>query len=321
MDINNIAQTILLSIATSIILGRFIIPILRKQHIGQNIRDDGPQSHLTKQGTPTMGGVIIGLTIIIGVIIARKFDLPLLIVLISTFCFGAVGFIDDFLGLILKRSMGLDAKQKILLQIVFSIIMMVLLKRYNPTGFSIIRVPFIDYDLDLGLFAYIYFPFLLIGTVNAVNLTDGLDGLLSSVTVPILPFLFLVAARTGMASIQSFILVLLGAILGFLVFNSNKASVFMGDTGSMTIGGAIAGLAIITNTTLFLPIFGIIYVIEAGSVIIQVISYKTRNKKRVFLMSPIHHHYELKGYNEQKIVTAFTIVSTIAVLFSTVLYF
>ena len=318
MDIKNMAIIVLMSTLGSILIGRFIIPIQRNKHIGQHIRDDGPQSHLSKQGTPTMGGVIIGLTLIIGTIVLRKFDGALLIVLFSTFSFGAVGFIDDFLKLVMKRSLGLTAKQKIVLQIIFSIILIYLIKNFDERLFAEIRIPFTDKNLKLGILAYLYFPFLLLGTVNAVNLTDGLDGLVSSVTVPVLGFLLL--ASIGIQSISGFVLVMLGAIFGFLVYNSNKASVFMGDTGSMTIGGAIAGLAIATNTTLFLPIFGIIYVIEAASVIIQVISYKTRNKKRVFLMSPIHHHYELKGYNEQKIVTAFTIVSTIAVLISIISY-
>ncbi|MDO5718005.1 MAG: phospho-N-acetylmuramoyl-pentapeptide-transferase [Tissierellia bacterium] len=319
MEIKYISIILFLSTIFAIIIGKIFIPILKKRHIGQNIRDDGPKSHLAKQGTPTMGGIIIAITLIAGIIALSKFDLPLGIVLLCTFGFGAVGFIDDFMKLIMRRSLGLNAKQKIVLQVLISAIVVFLYKRYSLESFSYLKVPFIGKNIDIGAFIYILIPFVLIGTVNAVNLTDGLDGLVSSVTIPVLPFLLIVSA--GVESVQGFVIVLMGSVLGFLVFNSNKASVFMGDTGSMTIGGAIAGLALVTNTVFFLPIFGLIYVIEAGSVIIQVISYKTRNKKRVFLMSPIHHHYELKGYNEQKIVTSFSIISLLAVLVAVMGYF
>lgn len=313
------AITLLFSILISIGLGKVIIPVLKNKHIGQNIRDDGPKSHLTKAGTPTMGGVIIGLVLILGIILRFKFDLPLIIVALSTFSFGVVGFIDDYTKLIMKRSLGLTEKQKIIAQIIFSVFIVILLKRYLGESFSVLKVPFTTKSIDIGIFAYFLYPFVLIGTVNAVNLTDGLDGLVSSVTIPILPLIFILTP-ISLISVRSFIIVLLGSILGFLVYNSNKASVFMGDTGSMILGGAIAGLALVTNTVLFLPIYGFVYVMEAGSVIIQVTSYKTRNKKRVFLMSPIHHHFELKGNNEQKIVTGFSVLSTICALIAYIAY-
>lgn len=323
MDIQNYAKLLLLSILISAVLGKIIIPVLKKQKVGQNIRDDGPESHLKKQGTPTMGGIIIALTVLIGFLILflsgfissvsdSKLRLKIGFVLLSAFGFGGIGFVDDFMMLVMKRSMGLDEKQKIVMQFALSIILVYMLKQIYPETFSIFKIPFINKSVNLGISSYLIYFLLFLGTVNAVNLTDGLDGLLSSVTIPVLLLMVLISRQDLL--VISFAIVLLGAILGFLFYNSNKASVFMGDTGSMFIGGAIAAMALLTETSLYLPIYGVIYVIEAGSVIIQVISYKTRNKKRVFLMSPIHHHYELKGFNEQKIVTAFANVSLMASL-------
>ncbi|MDO5690652.1 MAG: phospho-N-acetylmuramoyl-pentapeptide-transferase [Tissierellia bacterium] len=320
MDIKQMAVVLLLSTILSTVLGRFTIPILKGFKIGQNIRDDGPKSHLSKQGTPTMGGVIILMTLVLGMIAGLKFNLPILIVLLTTFGFGAVGFVDDYMKLIMKRSLGLTAMQKIVAQVLISVLVMLLYRYAAPESFSLLRIPFTKEYLDIGILAYPLYTVMLIGAVNAVNLTDGLDGLLSSVSIPVLAVLLLIV-RAVTPELEHFVLVMMGGILGFLFYNSNKAAIFMGDTGSMAIGGAVAGLSMITQTTLYLPILGLIYVVEALSVIIQVISYKTRNKKRVFLMSPIHHHYELKGYNEQKIVTAFTLVSTCVALLTILAYF
>ncbi len=305
MDKNYIIQ-VFVAILASIVIGKFYIPFLRKQNVGQNVSDWGPEDHLEKQGTPTMGGVIIALSLLIAMVFARNWGYQTMFLIIASFGFGGIGFIDDFLMLIMKKAVGLTAKQKIVLQIALGILLSLILKSKFPQLFGNFAIPFTDQVLNLGFFSHFVYVFVMVGAVNAVNLTDGLDGLLSFVTIPVL---ILLAYIGKSQEIHSFALILLGAIIGFLVYNSNPATIFMGDTGSMFIGGAVAGLAIMTGTVLYLAIYGIIYVIEAGSVIIQVISYKTRNKKRVFLMTPIHHHYELKGYPEQKIVVAFTVVS------------
>lgn len=313
--IKSITLLLLNAIVLSIILGKLFIPILKKMYIGQNIREEGPKEHYKKSGTPTMGGIIILLTIIILSIIYLPKDLKLLIIIIGSLGFGFVGFIDDFLKLVMKRSLGLSAKGKLLLQFAISFIVIYLLKKELGVDYDKVILPFSKNTIHLGYSIFIIYPFIMLGTVNAVNLTDGLDGLVSTVTLPVLGFL-LVASNHDLST-SGIVIITFGALLGFLVFNSNKASVFMGDTGSMLLGGLITTIALMYNMALFIPIFGFIYLIEALSVIIQVISYKTRNKKRVFLMSPIHHHYELKGYNEQKIVTAFSVISVICCLIAT----
>lgn len=314
MNINYLTRELLFSLIVALVLGKIIIPILNRQSIGQNVSEYGPESHLKKQGTPTMGGIIIFLTLVIGVLVFKLFSKEMIVTLVACFGFGIIGFIDDFLMLIMKRAEGLTPKQKMALQIILSIIVTYLIKTLLPANFAIYKIPFVGKEVKLELISYFLYPLVLVASANAVNLTDGLDGLVSSVSLPVFVFLGFVSQQTTL--LNEFSVIMLGSLLGFLAYNTNKASVFMGDTGSMTIGGAVGILSILTGYTLYLPIFGIIYVIEAGSVIIQVISYKTRNKKRVFLMTPIHHHFELKGFNEQKIVTNFTIVTVIAVLIS-----
>lgn len=314
MNINYLTRELLFSLIVALVLGKIIIPILNRQSIGQNVSEYGPESHLKKQGTPTMGGIIIFLTLVIGVLVFKLFSKEMIVTLVACFGFGIIGFIDDFLMLIMKRAEGLTPNQKMALQIILSIIVTYLIKTLLPANFAIYKIPFVGKEVKLELISYFLYPLVLVASANAVNLTDGLDGLVSSVSLPVFVFLGFVSQQTTL--LNEFSVIMLGSLLGFLAYNTNKASVFMGDTGSMTIGGAVGILSILTGYTLYLPIFGIIYVIEAGSVIIQVISYKTRNKKRVFLMTPIHHHFELKGFNEQKIVTNFTIVTVIAVLIS-----
>lgn len=314
MNINYLARELLFSLIVALVLGKIIIPILNRQSIGQNVSEYGPESHLKKQGTPTMGGIIIFLTLVIGVLVFKLFSKEMLVTLVACFGFGIIGFIDDFLMLIMKRAEGLTPKQKMALQIILSIVVTYLIKTLLPANFAIYKIPFVGKEVKLELLSYFLYPLVLVASANAVNLTDGLDGLVSSVSLPVFIFLGFVSQQVTL--LNEFSVIMLGSLLGFLAYNTNKASVFMGDTGSMTIGGAVGILSILTGYTFYLPIFGIIYVIEAGSVIIQVISYKTRNKKRVFLMTPIHHHFELKGFNEQKIVTNFTIVTVIAVLIS-----
>ncbi len=304
----NTILIILISLVLTLILGRIIIPILRSSHIGQNIRQEGPKSHYEKAGTPTMGGIIFLISALVLTLIFVPFSMKTFILLLSTFGFGAIGFIDDFRKLVLKRSLGLTAKQKIILQVALSFVIAVLCFIFQNDTITKLWIPFTDFRLNVSILGIPIMMFIMIGTSNAVNLTDGLDGLSTQVSIPVF-ITFIILAQD--IENKLFASIMLGAVLGFLFYNSNPASVFMGDTGSMAIGGAVVALAINMGMTLFLVILGGVYVAESLSVIIQVASYKFRNKKRIFLMTPIHHHYELKGYKEPKIVTGFTIVSVI----------
>ncbi|MDU5085839.1 MAG: phospho-N-acetylmuramoyl-pentapeptide-transferase [Anaerococcus vaginalis] len=304
----NTILIILISLILTLILGKIIIPILRSSHIGQNIRQEGPKSHYGKAGTPTMGGIIFLISALVLTLIFVPFSMKTFILLLATFGFGAIGFIDDFRKLILKRSLGLTAKQKIILQVALSFLIAILCSIFQNDTITKLWIPFTDIRLNVSILGIPIMMFIMIGTSNAVNLTDGLDGLSTQVSIPV--FLTFIILSQNIED-ELFASIMLGSVLGFLFYNSNPASVFMGDTGSMAIGGAVVGLAINMGMTLFLIILGGVYVAEALSVIIQVASYKFRNKKRIFLMTPIHHHYELKGYKEPKIVTGFTIVSVI----------
>lgn len=299
---------ILISLILTLILGKIIIPILKNSHIGQNIRQEGPKSHYDKAGTPTMGGIIFLISALVLTLIFVPFSMKTFILLLATFGFGAIGFIDDFRKLVLKRSLGLTAKQKIILQVALSFVIAVLCFIFQNDTITKLWIPFTDFRLNVSILGIPIMMFIMIGTSNAVNLTDGLDGLSTQVSIPVF-ITFIILAQN--IENKLFASIMLGAVLGFLFYNSNPASVFMGDTGSMAIGGAVVALAINAGMTLFLVILGGVYVAESLSVIIQVASYKFRNKKRIFLMTPIHHHYELKGYKEPKIVTGFTIVSVI----------
>ncbi|MBS5989016.1 phospho-N-acetylmuramoyl-pentapeptide-transferase [Anaerococcus hydrogenalis] len=304
----NTILIILISLMLTLILGKIIIPILKSSHIGQNIRQEGPKSHYDKAGTPTMGGIIFLISALVLTLIFVPFSMKTFILLLATFGFGAIGFIDDFRKLVLKRSLGLTAMQKIILQVGLSFAIAILCFIFQNDTITKLWIPFTDIRLNVSILGIPIMMFIMIGTSNAVNLTDGLDGLSTQVSIPVF-ITFIILAKN--IEDELFASIMLGAVLGFLFFNSNPASVFMGDTGSMAIGGAVVALAINMEMTLFLVILGGVYVAEALSVIIQVASYKLRNKKRIFLMTPIHHHYELKGYKEPKIVTGFTIVSVI----------
>ena len=299
---------ILISLILTLILGKIIIPILKNSHIGQNIRQEGPKSHYDKAGTPTMGGIIFLISALVLTLIFVPFSMKTFILLLATFGFGSIGFVDDFRKLVLKRSLGLTAKQKIILQVALSFVIAVLCFIFQNDTITKLWIPFTDFRLNVSILGIPIMMFIMIGTSNAVNLTDGLDGLSTQVSIPVF-ITFIILAQN--IENKLFASIMLGAVLGFLFYNSNPASVFMGDTGSMAIGGAVVALAINEGMTLFLVILGGVYVAESLSVIIQVASYKFRNKKRIFLMTPIHHHYELKGYKEPKIVTGFTIVSVI----------
>ena len=300
---------IVISILLSIGLGLVILPILKRKKIGQNIREVGPKSHLKKAGTPTMGGIIFIIAALILSLIYLPLDrLEVWIVILSTIGFGAIGFIDDFRKLILKQSEGLSPRGKIILQFGLALIISVLAYINDKDSITSFVIPFTDTSIRLGILGIPIMIFIIVGTTNATNLTDGLDGLLATVSLPVFITLAIIGKGTNN---EVFSYIMLGSLLGFLIFNSNPAAVFMGDTGSMAIGGAIVAMAINLRIPLYLIIFGGIYVLETLSVIIQVTSYRHRNKKRVFLMTPIHHHFELKGYKEQKIVVSFAVVSVI----------
>lgn len=310
MDIFRLLTMLLVSMLISITIGKYIIKILVRAKIGQSIRDDGPKAHLLKQGTPTMGGIIFIISTLITLFIFKGYSHENILIIVSMLGFGLVGFVDDFFKLVMKRSLGLTEIQKIIFQIIMSFGLIYLASKVSSRPISMIKIPFTTKELNLGILTYPILTFIMIGTVNATNITDGLDGLATSVSIPVFMALAIIGVLKD-SSMAVFSTIFVGSLIGFLIYNSNPASVFMGDTGSMAIGGALVMMALILNAPLYLVILGAVYVIETMSVIIQVISYKTRNKKRVFLMSPIHHHYELKGYKEPKIVAAFTALSIV----------
>ncbi|WP_099203319.1 phospho-N-acetylmuramoyl-pentapeptide-transferase [Miniphocaeibacter massiliensis] len=301
---------ILTSLILSLVLGKFIIGLLKRAHIGQSIREDGPKAHFSKAGTPTMGGIVFIISTLITLVIFKGYNYENILVILGMLGFGLVGFVDDFFKLVMKRSLGLTEMQKIIFQIIISFLLIYFASKVSIKPVGTFIIPFFNFEINLGVFAYPILAFIMIGTVNATNITDGLDGLATSVTIPVFAALTIIAMSLK-SDISLFTAIFMGALIGFLVYNSNPAAVFMGDTGSMAIGGALVMVAIIFNMSLYLVIIGGVYVIETGSVILQMLSYRYRNKKRIFLMSPIHHHYELKGYKEPKIVAGFTILSVI----------
>lgn len=307
---------VLISAALSAAFTKLLIPYLQKQSIGQQIREEGNKDHYKKAGTPTMGGLAFTAAACVSALLFGGVNHVTFTVLLGAVGFGAIGFLDDYEKVKKKESLGLTEKQKLILQGALAMLLVVILYLFDAR-ISVLNVPFFGWKFDLGIFSLPLIAFIVVATVNASNLTDGLDGLLVSVSLPIFAFLmligmvsmFLVAESTTSIVAASFF----GALLGFLFFNSHPASIFMGDTGSMAIGGAIVTLCIALNLSLFIPILCGIYFVEALSVIIQVAYYK-RTKKRIFLMSPIHHHFELKGYPEQKVTTSFAIVSVLLCL-------
>lgn len=312
LENNNSSAVVVVSFLIAAILGPIIIPNLKKLGIGQSVRKEGPQSHLKKEGTPTMGGVIIMLGILLSSLVYFKSleDKNVLIVLISIFGFGLVGFIDDYLIVARRSNQGLTERQKIISQTLLAVVLSAWYSLNTELGTSVI-IPFIKYKyLNLGIFYIPFMSFVMVGTVNSVNLTDGLDGLASGITVIVMTFFGVISAKWGVLSIETISLIIAGSCLGFLVHNSNPAKVFMGDTGSLALGGAVASIAMVLKLPLIIPIVGGIYLAEAISVIIQVLVYKLKGK-RVFLMAPLHHHYEQKGWRETKVVKVFWGISLI----------
>lgn len=303
---------VLIAFVLSVIMGPVIIPILRKLKMGQTEREEGVQSHLKKAGTPTMGGVIILGSIVLTSVIYIK-DYPKLIpILFVTLGFGLIGFLDDYLKVVMKRSDGLYPKQKMGLQIlVTAVFAFYLIKTETPMGWLI---PFSGGEyVNWGWLSIPFLFIVVIGTVNGVNFTDGLDGLASSVTVLVATFFTVVAIGTK-SGIEPITCAVVGALLGFLLFNVYPASVFMGDTGSLALGGFVASTAYMLQMPFFIAIVGLIYLVEVLSVIIQVTYFKKTGGKRIFKMAPIHHHFELCGWSETKVVAVFSIITAILCL-------
>ena len=311
-------KTLLLSFAITVILGIIIVPILRKLKVGQIERDDGPESHLKKQGTPTMGGIIIMLGIVIVTIAAyiyyRNVDIELaknlLPILGLTIGFGVIGFIDDFKKLVLKNTKGLKPSLKMLGLLIISVAyIMYLIKGLNIGTET--YIPILKQYINIPIYAYIPFSILVIlATTNAVNLTDGIDGLSSSVCTIIITCLTIIETTLGVKEVVIFGAIVIGAVLGFLMFNIHPAKVFMGDTGSLFLGGVISGIALYLKMPLILILIALIPVIETVSVIIQVTYFK-KTGKRVFKMAPIHHHLELSGWRENQVVMLFSIITLV----------
>lgn len=302
---------------TAVILGFIIIPILRKLKVGQIERDDGPQSHLKKQGTPTMGGVIMILTMILVAIGTYIFLIMqgsnetanrVFSILIITIGFGAIGFIDDFKKLVLKNTKGLKPSYKMLGLLLISAIYVVYLV-YGLHFETNTYIPILKIYINMPVFIYIPFAiFVILGTTNAINLTDGIDGLSSSVSAIIIACLTVIGMTANMAEISIFGSIVIGAVLGFLMFNLHPAKVFMGDTGSLLLGGVISVIALYIKMPLLLAVIALVPVIETLSVIIQVAYFK-KTGKRFFKMAPLHHHFELQGWKESKVVIVFTLIT------------
>ncbi|KPU44040.1 phospho-N-acetylmuramoyl-pentapeptide-transferase [Oxobacter pfennigii] len=307
---SRIVYSILIAALTGIILGPVLIPILRILKFGQNIREDGPRSHLQKSGTPTMGGVITLLSVCIATLFINK-DLrgPHAVALVSTLGYGIIGLLDDGISIIKSRSLGLRAYQKIIGQVALATLLSVY-AYLNPSVGSKVMIPFTRNTVDLGIWYIPFVIFVVVAIVNSVNLSDGLDGLASTVTMIVAIFFVFVCYAFNMDELSVFSAALVGACIGFLRYNSYPAVVFMGDTGSLALGGAVAALAVLTGLILYVPIVGIIYVLEALSVIIQVVYFK-KTGKRIFKMSPLHHHFELSGWHETKVVATFSIVTVL----------
>ena len=307
----------------SAVIGKFLVPALRRWKAGQSIKEDGPTWHMSKQGTPTMGGLMFILATIIVVLVFNgpailSGDWTSVIVLVFALVFGAIGFLDDYAKIKKKENTGLTAGQKFLLQLAAAILFIVLLRKCGILSPNL-YVPFFGVELHLPWVVYLIFAVLVItGTVNAVNITDGLDGLSSSVTLPVCAF-FAAAfgwawvkwQQSGTAGMAVFAAALFGGLVGFLVYNHYPAKVFMGDTGSLFLGGAVCGMAFALDMPLILILVGIIYIIETLSDIIQVTYFKATHGKRIFRMAPLHHHLEMGGWNEKKVVFVFASISLV----------
>ena len=315
--INETILAIIIAFAVSAILCPIVIPFLHKLKFGQQVREDGPQAHLKKQGTPTMGGLVFLTAVVITSLLYIR-DYPRIIpVLFMTVGFGVIGFLDDYIKIVMKRSEGLNPVQKLIGQFIITGIFVYYLVCSDEVGTSML-VPFTGgfehgLYLDLGFLFIPFVFFVVLGTDNGVNFTDGLDGLCTSVTILVATFLTIISIgeNSGISPITGAVV---GSLLGFLLFNVYPAKVFMGDTGSLALGGFVASSAFMMQIPLFIPIIGLIYLVEVLSVIMQVSYFKATHGKRIFRMAPIHHHFELGGWSETRVVAVFSIVTALLCL-------
>ncbi len=308
-----VVMSVVISFVISVVLGPVIIPFLKRLKVGQTERDDGPQSHLKKSGTPTMGGILILISVVVTSVVFMRDYPKIMPILFATLGFGLIGFLDDYIKVVLRRSMGLRAWQKMLGQIVVTGVFAYYMVHYSGVSLAM-RIPFLEGKyLDFGILNIPVLFIVVTATVNGANFTDGLDGLASSVTVMIATFFTAVAVGTA-SGLEPVTCAVVGALLGFLLFNVYPARVFMGDTGSLALGGFVASVAYMLQMPLFIPIVALVYAVEVTSVIIQVSYFKMTGGKRFFKMAPIHHHFELCGWSETRVVTVFTIVTALLCL-------
>ena len=306
----------LVSFLVALAVGRFLIPALRAAHLGQSIKEIGPSWHQSKSGTPTMGGVMFIAAIVVATLIFSWSDLmagdySALFVLLFALCYGAVGFVDDFAKIRKKQNTGLTAGWKFLLQLAVAIVFIVLLRHFGALSPNL-YIPFLQVSIPLPWPVYMIFAaFVIVGCDNAVNITDGVDGLAGSVTLPVMVFFAVLAFTWQRTSLSVLAAAVAGGLVGFLVYNFYPAKVFMGDTGSLFLGGMVCGLAFALDVPLILILVGIIYIIETMSDIIQVFYFKATHGKRFFRMAPIHHHFELGGWSEVKVVLVFAGVTVL----------
>ena len=313
MDMIKVVITaVLISFGISAVACPVLIPFLKKIKFGQQVREDGPQAHLKKQGTPTMGGIAFLFSVILTSLFFMKSYPQIIPILFMTVGFGFVGFLDDYIKVVRKHSEGLNPKQKMAAQFVITAIFCFYMMKYSGGG-TVIHIPFLHTDWDMG-WLYIPMVFLVVlGTDNGVNFTDGLDGLCTSVTIIVATF-FTVVAMTTVSGIVPITGAVVGALLGFRLFNVYPAQVFMGDTGSLALGGFVASTALVLQNPLIILLVGFIYLIEVISVMIQVVYFKKTHGKRFFRMAPIHHHFELGGWSETRVVAVFTTVTALLCL-------
>lgn len=306
-----VVMPVLIAFAISVILSPIFIPFLKRLKFGQYVRDDGPKEHLKKAGTPTMGGIIILISVVVTSCIYIRGNRELVAVLFVTLGFGLIGFLDDYIKVVMKRSLGLKAWQKIVLQLLVTGIFAYYLLKVLNMGTDILL-----YHGRYWEMGWLFLPFLfvaVIGTVNGVNLTDGLDGLATSVTVLVATFFSVVAIGTK-SGISPITCAVAGSLLGFLIYNVYPAKVFMGDTGSLALGGFVASSAFLLKMPLIILIVGMIYLVESLSVMLQVGYFKISGGKRIFKMAPLHHHFELCGWSETRVVAVFSIITAVLCL-------
>jgi phospho-N-acetylmuramoyl-pentapeptide-transferase len=317
MDYYSMLWTMGASFVLAVLVGPLFIPMLRRLKFGQQVREEGPKSHLKKSGTPTMGGIIILVALTLAFLKFADRGPEYWAILTACLGFGLIGFLDDYIKIAFKRSLGLTAKQKLAGQLLFSVLFCVFLIQMNHS--TAIGFPGTNGSLELGWGYYLLVIVMFFATSNAVNFTDGLDGLLSGTSALAFGAYAIIAMEATQHASAIFSAAMIGAVLGFLVFNAHPAKIFMGDTGSLGIGGGLAAVAILTKTELLLVIIGGVFVLEMLSVIIQVGSFKTRGK-RIFKMSPIHHHFELSGWSEWRVVTSFWFVGLLLAGAGLILY-